>query len=213
MIKNKKQIMKTIKLFTILIISSLISLSYAFAAGDEAKTTVEKTVNEVQQIVRDAKPGTAPEKIDTDLRAVIAPVFDFQEMSKRCLGVNWKDATPQEQVQFTELFSNLLAKNYLKQIRLTAATSDYHVTASNQEDAKAVVQTKVINEKGTLKIDYRLYNKGQDWKVYDVIIENIGLVSNYRSEFTEIIQKEKVAGLIKQLENKVKSNKEAEKES
>lgn len=191
----------------------LLNLTQLHSAHADARSTVKETVDEVQRVVRVAKPDASPDDIDQALRKVIAPIFDFDEMSKRCLGVNWKDATPKEQKQFTDLFSELLAKNYLKQIRLTAATSDYEIIHANEDSKKAVVQTKVNNDKGTLKVDYRLYNKGAGWKVYDVIIENIGLVSNYRSEFSEIVQKDKMSGLIEKLKDKIQKNKDAEKDS
>jgi len=199
--------MKTSKTILTILGLCLLNLTQVGLAKADAKTTVKETVDEVQRVVRAAKPGTPANEIDQDLRKVIAPIFDFDEMSKRCLGVNWKEATPDEQKQFTELFSELLAKNYLKQIRLTAATSDYYILHANEEGGKAVIQTKVDNEKGTLKVDYRLYNKGAGWKVYDVVIENIGLVSNYRSEFSEIVTKDKMSGLIEKLREKVRHSK------
>jgi len=210
MIKNKAH-MNTLKSLLTIISLSLISLAHAYSPDSDAKTSVKDTVDEVQRVVREAKPNTSAEAIDQELRKVIAPIFDFDEMSKRCLGVNWKTATPDEQMKFTELFSELLAKNYLKQIRLTAATSNYEITHANEDASKAVVQTKVNNDKGTLKVDYRLYNKNAGWKVYDVIIENIGLVSNYRSEFSEIVAKRKMSGLIELLKEKIQQNKGAEK--
>ncbi len=189
---------------------ALLSLNNIQIAHADAKETVKNTVDEVQRVVRVAPKDASGDEIDQSLRKVIAPIFDFDEMSKRSLGVNWKAATPSEQAQFTELFSELLAKNYLKQIRMTAATSHYEILHANEDTKKAVVQTKVNNDKGTLKVDYRLYNKGKGWKVYDVIVENIGLVSNYRSEFSEIVQKDKMSGLIQQLKKKIQENKDAE---
>ncbi len=205
--------MKLSKIIFAIIGVSIFNLAQVTFAKADARSTVKETVDEVQRVVRVAKPDATADEIDQALRKVIAPIFDFDEMSKRCLGVNWKEATPSEQKTFTELFSELLAKNYLKQIRLTAAKSNYEIIHANEDSAKGVVQTKVNNDKGTLKVDYRLYNKGNGWKVYDVIIENIGLVSNYRSEFSEIVQKDKMKGLIEQLKAKIQRNKDAEKES
>lgn len=193
--------MRNIKILPFFI---LLFFSSVLADSKVPQELVDSTVKEVQKVVREATPNTPPEKTEELLRTVISPVFDFDEMAKRCLGVNWKSATPSEQKTFTDLFSDLLADNYLKQIRQSAGNSEFQVINSNEEKGKAVVQTKVITEKDTIKIDYRLYNRNSTWKIYDVIIENIGLVSNYRSEFSEIIQKEKMSGLIEKLKDKVK---------
>ena len=124
-------------------------------------------------------------------------------MSKRCLGANWPKASPAEQEDFVTLFSDLLARNYLKQIRENAAQSEFTVGGGSQEAERALVRTKVKYDGDNISIDYRLLlEKGTHWKVYDVIIENIGLVSNYRNEFANIIKKEGMSGLLAKLREK-----------
>ena len=174
-------------------------LSFAETASSKI---VESTVAKVQKTVEEKSSSTRPEELDKMLKEIISPVFDFEEMSKRCLGANWKVATKDQQTEFQSLFSNLLAKNYIKQIREKAKGSKFKITSANETSDKAVVQSLVTTDAGDLKIDYRLYNKPGQWKVYDVIIENIGLVSNYRSEFSDIVNKDGVSGLIEKLKNK-----------
>jgi phospholipid transport system substrate-binding protein len=177
--------------------------SYSEAQND-AKTTITEAVNKVKSEVTTHGGKISPEELDKKLRAIIEPAFDFQEMSRRCLGVNWNKATPDERKEFTDLFSTLLARNYLKQIRENAKDSEFKIISSSEEGRRSLVQTIVKTPKEEIKIDYRLYSKDKEWKVYDVIIENIGLVSNYRSEFAGIIKHSKVSGLIDQLRTKVK---------
>ncbi len=182
---------------------SLLTFSVASAAEKtESSTLVAETVKKVQKTVVDKINVTTPDELDDLLREIIAPVFDFEEMSKRCLGVNWRTATPKQQAEFQDLFSNLLAKNYLKQIREKAQGAQFKLYSANERKKKATVQTIVTTDNGTLKIDYRLYNNAGNWKVYDVIVENIGLVSNYRSEFSDIIGREGMEGLLVRLRAK-----------
>lgn len=181
---------------------SVLSTSQLLSEETESSKLVEKTVSKVQQTVEEKSNSTSAAELDKILHDIIAPVFDFEEMSKRCLGVNWKTATPVEQNEFQNLFSNLLAKNYLKQIREKAKGSKFKIAGANESTDKATVQTIVTTTAGDLKIDYRLYNKPGSWKIYDVIIENIGLVSNYRSEFSDIVNKEGMAGLLDRLRQK-----------
>lgn len=187
-----------------LLISILLCVSWnnAHAEQTESAELVERTVAKVQKVVEEKSGNTPPEKLDTILKDLITPVFDFEEMSKRCLGTNWKTASPDQQKEFQKLFSNLLAKNYIKQIREKAKGSKFKILGAQEASEKATVQTMVTTDAGDLKIDYRLYNKPGNWKIYDVIIENIGLVSNYRSEFSDIVSKEGVSGLIEKLRNK-----------
>lgn len=179
-----------------------IQSSYSEAQND-AKNTITEAVNKVKSAVTTHGGKLSPEELDKKLREIIEPAFDFQEMSRRSLGANWNNATPDERKEFTDLFSTLLARNYLKQIRENAKDSEFKIVSSSEEGRRSLVQTIVKTPKEEIKIDYRLYSKDKEWKVYDVIIENIGLVSNYRSEFAGIIRRSKVSGLIEQLKTKV----------
>lgn len=168
----------------------------------ESSILVDNTVKLVQKTVEEKADKISADELDKILRDQITPVFDFQEMSKRCLGVNWKKATPEEQKEFQSLFSNLLAKNYIKQIREKAKGSIFKLQSASETGEKALVQTMVTTNNGDLKIDYRLYKLADKWHVYDVIIENIGLISNYRSEFSDIVGKEGMQGLLVRLREK-----------
>ncbi|HMO01714.1 MAG TPA: ABC transporter substrate-binding protein [Oligoflexia bacterium] len=137
------------------------------------------------------------------LRETINPYFDFVEMAKRSLGPIWKEISESERKEFTEVFSELLARTYLSKIELARPNM---VEIGNQiiENEKALVRTKVTYKEDIFPIDYKLYSlNGDPWKVYDVIVENIGLISNYRNEFASIVRREKFSGLMEKLKNKV----------
>jgi phospholipid transport system substrate-binding protein len=172
-------------------------------AESDAAKTIEKVVTQIKSTVNNNE-GIATEQLDDKLMQIIRPAFDFREIARRSLGANWRKANSNEQEEFTELFSQLLAQNYLKQIRDNAKDSQFEVTSKSEEGIRALVQTQVKTPKDTIKIDYRMYQKKETgWKVYDVVIENIGLVSNYRSEFAGIVNREGMKGLIAQLKTKL----------
>lgn len=165
---------------------------------------VQQTVEAVREAVQQESGTLTPEQLDEKLREIIEPVFDFDEMSRRSLGANWKKGKPEQQQEFVKLFSDLLAKNYLKKIRENVADSTLSLVGEKKDaqGKRALVRTVVKYDGEEAAIDYRLRNKGQTWRIYDVVVENIGLVSNYRSEFGGILAKEDFEGLLQKLREK-----------
>lgn len=162
---------------------------------------VETTIDQIIKIV-EALPGD-DKKVERrkQLRELINPVFNFDEMARRSLGTNWTEATPEEQKEFTEVFSDLLARTYLSKIE-TVKPGMVKVTKESVDTKYATVETTVTNKGDTFPLIYRLQNDSGVWRVFDVKIENIGLVANYRNEFAGIIRKEKISGLIQKLKDK-----------
>jgi phospholipid transport system substrate-binding protein len=166
------------------------------------KTDMQQTIDQIIKIAT-ALPGDEKKtERRQKLRELINPKFNFAEMSKRSLGANWNDLTPQEQADFTSVFSELLARTYLSKIE-TVKPGMVTVESEQVEAPRAVVKTTVVSKGDTFPIDYKLMLHGASWQVYDVVIENIGLVANYRNEFSGIIRKEKFAGLMERLRKKV----------
>jgi phospholipid transport system substrate-binding protein len=146
-----------------------------------------------------------------ELRTLIEPYFDFKEMAKRSLGANWNTITPAEQDDFVSVFSELLARTYLSRID-TVTTQLVSFVKEEISPPKAEVKTTINHKGDSFPIDYKFLDESGKWKVYDVVIENIGLVANYRNEFAGIIRKEKFSGLMEKLRKKLDSsenNKEA----
>lgn len=170
------------------------------SAGPEA--TVKATVEKVRSIVSEKEGKVASEALDKELKDVVTEAFDFDEMSRRCLGKNWKQATPEQRKEFVSLFSDLLAKNYLKKIRENITKSDIKYHAEKITDKKAELKTSVKYGEEDAIIEYRLREKSDGWRVYDVVIENVGLVTNYRNEFSGIVRKDGIEGLLKKLKEK-----------
>ncbi len=167
-----------------------------------AGKTVISTVDIVRQTVTASANKLAAAELDEKLKSIIYPVFNFDEMSKRCLGAYWPKTPPEKRQEFVSLFSDLLARNYLKKIRDNVAKSEVTLVEDSAQDGKAMVRTIVSSEGQSAAIDYRLRDENGAWRIYDVVIENIGLVSNYRSEFAGIIERSGFDGLLAKLREK-----------
>lgn len=193
-----------IKLFTALVAALTLSMSSLCQAETSSpKAEIQKTIDSIIATVQ-ANPGDAAKPARREkLREIINPKFDFDEMSRRSLGSNWTEITPAEQKDFTTVFSELLARTYLSKIE-TVKPGMVKVESEQVEGNKAVVKTVVLSQGDTFPIDYKMMYRDNGWRVYDVVIENIGLVANYRNEFSGIIRKDKFSGLMEKLRAKVK---------
>lgn len=167
---------------------------------------IKNTIDDILKVVAElpGKDNTVQRR--AKLRDIIKPRFDFREMSQRCLGPAWSERTDAEREDFISVFSTLLANTYLSKIE-TIKPGMVIFNSETVEAPKALVRTSVkANNGDTFPIDYKLINEDGAWRVYDVIIENIGLVSNYRNEFAGIIRKEKFEGLMVKLREKVQKS-------
>lgn len=136
---------------------------------------------------------------------IIRQTFDFVEVSMRALAQDWKNFTPQQRKEFTEVFTDLLKNTYIDKIQSEFQNETIQFLGDEKvSDDKAVVKTKVIrNGKIEIPMDYSMRLKDGQWKVYDVIIEGVSLVKNYRTQFKEILAKDTPAQLITRLKDKV----------
>ncbi len=168
-------------------------------------TTIEGHVNSVLSIVRDpALKGEAAKKTKKEkIRVVSEKMFDFAELSKRTLGPNWKNLNTDQQKEFTGLYRDILEDAYMDRIM---AYKDEKVVFSKEialTDDTAEVLSSVITKTAETPINYRLISKGGEWKVYDVVIEGVSLIKNYRAQFREILANKSPEELLKILRKKV----------
>ena len=194
-------------LFSIFIISSTLQ------AG-EPLNLIKQTIDEVIDILKDEelkKPDKGADR-RAELRRVIGERFDFEEMAKRSLALHWKKRTPEERQEFIPLFSDLLERSYVNKIE---SYTDEQILYTDQtiDDDYASVKTKIITKRNVeIPIEYRLLNKNNQWGVYDVVIEGVSLVNNYRNQFNKIIRKDSYEELVKRMKNKQEEEKFEEKQ-
>lgn len=187
------------KRVTALVIGLLLSVSQAFATPLE---DVKKTVDDVVRIVADKDGKTSEKKRRQALKRTISTIFDYNEMSKRALGRHWNELAPEEKVRFAELFAELLENSYAGKIESYNNEKIVYIKELFDGD-HAEIKSKVVTAKrDEFTLDYRMIRQNNRWMVYDVVIEGVSLVSNYRSQFGRIIKSSGYAGLIKKLETK-----------
>ena len=137
------------------------------------------------------------------VRKIANEIFDFGETAKRSLGRHWAARTPAEREEFVQLFSDLLERSYISKVELYGGEKIQYVSDSIEEGDQAKVQTKLLTKQGgEIPIEYRMHKKGERWLVYDVIIEGVSLVANYRTQFNKIIQTSSFQELVKKMKSK-----------
>jgi phospholipid transport system substrate-binding protein len=145
------------------------------------------------------------------VRKIADDIFDFNETAKRSLGRHWAARTPAEREEFVKLFSDLLERSYLSKIELYGGEKIGFVGDTVEND-HAIVKSKIVTKGGSeIPIDYRMLKKGERWLVYDVAIEGVSLVANYRTQFNKIIQTSSYQDLVKKLKTKQEEFLDAEK--
>lgn len=181
----------------VLAIALMASSAFATATAD-----VQKVVDEVVRIVSDKEMKKSDVKRRMALKRSISTIFDYGEMAKRSLGKHWNQRTPAEKKQFTDLFATLLENSYAGKIE--SYNNEKIVYIKETIDAEyAEVKSKVVTSKrDEFTLDYRLLNQGSKWMVYDVVIEGVSLVSNYRTQFNKLITSGGYPELVKKLQTK-----------
>lgn len=171
------------------------------------KDQVRTTADRVLEILNDPKLASqsAKEERRAQLRQVIYPRFDFVEMARRSLGLTWQRISPREQQEFLSLFTQLLEESYVSNIEAYSGEKILYGREIEDHDF-AEVDTKIITKKGEeFTVNYKLHELNGDWKAYDVVIENVSIVSNYRSQFSRLLTKYSFAELLDRIREKLES--------
>ncbi|SHN54096.1 MlaC/ttg2D family ABC transporter substrate-binding protein [Desulfovibrio litoralis] len=160
-------------------------------ARSDAKQALETTINKVVELIK--QPGfrqkDTNEAFVNKAEEYIKEIFDFNEFSARTLGSIWKEFTPEEKIEFNNAFAALLRNTYLDKIdEYRGEKVNYLGEIASSKGDKIEVQTAINSENKNVLINYLMLKK-DSWKVYDIIVEGVSLVQNYRSQFRELIQK------------------------
>jgi phospholipid transport system substrate-binding protein len=191
------------------LVTASLMLTLAVFAGPSANAgpptdQLKSTIDRVLAILQDPalkQPGKAEERRGK-IRAIADDVFDWQEIGKRALARHWQARSPQEREEFSALFADLLERSYVGKIESYSGEKIIYGEESIEGD-QATVRSKLVTKAGTqIPIDYRLQKVGDRWRVYDVLIENVSLVGNYRSQFNRIIQQSGYPDLVQRLKSK-----------
>lgn len=184
------------------VVALLLSSTGAVAATPTA--SIQGAIDGVIKILNtDSLKGDAKRKIRRDkIRGAIGPSFSFEAMSRRSLGKYWKKLSDAEKSEFVEVFGTMIENSYISKLeKYTDEKVLYEKETIRKSSAE--VRTKVITSSGTkIPINYRMSNKTGDWLIYDVVVEGVSLVRNYRSQFAQVLRKEPIASLITTLREK-----------
>jgi phospholipid transport system substrate-binding protein len=185
-----------------LLVAPLAARDAAAAGGpsEQLKTQVDRVLKVLDDAALKA-PDKAKER-RVAVRKIADDIFDFGETAKRSLGRHWAARTPQERDEFVKLFGDLLERSYISKIELYGGEKIQYV-ADKIEGETAFVQSKLLTKQGSeVPIEYRMLRKGEKWLVYDVVIEGVSLVANYRTQFNKIIQTSSFQDLVKKMKTR-----------
>jgi phospholipid transport system substrate-binding protein len=186
--------------FSIVLFVAFATVAQAGEPTDQLKTHVD----EVLKVLGNPALRT-PDKVEERrdvIRKVANQIFDFEETAKRALGPHWAARTPAERKEFVALFTDLLERSYVTRIEQYGGEKVMYAGDQVTGD-QAIVKTRIASKTGTeIPVDYRMQKMSSGWRVYDVNIEGVSLVSNYRTQFNKIVQTESYQALVDRLKSR-----------
>ncbi len=191
---------------SVIVLAILLILPFEVLATG-AKDTVQAQINKILTNMK--QPGFKDQPKDAqiaEIRKIINEVFDYQELSKRTLGRDWKKFTPEQQTEFIDLFSRVLENVYAD--RILAYTHEQIDFGKETELKKGRVEVEsyiITLDNKKVPLFYRMTQKGDQWRVYDVVIEGVSMIKNYRGQFRDILSKKKPEDLLQTLRKKTKA--------
>jgi phospholipid transport system substrate-binding protein len=187
-------------LTAVLVLATWATPARAGAPTDQLKDRIDRVLAAVlDPALKD--PARASER-RAKIRSIANEVFDWQETGKRALARHWQGRSPKEREEFSALFADLLERSYVGKIESYSGERIVYGQETTESD-QATVRTKLITKSGTeIPIDYRMLKEGDRWRIYDVLIEGVSLVGNYRSQFNRIITQTGFADLMQKLRTK-----------
>ncbi len=184
---------------------AVLGLLTGAAGAGEPLDKIRETVEDVLSVLGD-ETLQAPERRELrrgKLRQAVQQRFGFEEMARRAMGRHWRDLSADQRQEFVALFSDLLERSYVGKIESTGAGSEVAYPKEKIDDEGfASVLTVITNRLGSqVEVEYRLLQRGGNtpWVVYDIVIEGVSLINNYRTQFNNIIHRTSYDGLVKQL--------------
>ncbi len=191
----------------VLILLLLVSPQLTCAAVSRPIDLIRNGTERALKILRESQGGQAPSLRQRryEILNIVGEYFNFEEMAKRALGRPWKDQPAEKRQEFARLFKQLLYNTYVSRLESYTGSDERVFYDSEKVDGDyALVKTHIIyQENNNVTIDYRLHLEGEEWKVYDVVVEGMSFVDNYRGQFASILANESFDSLLKRLREKV----------
>jgi phospholipid transport system substrate-binding protein len=182
------------------------------AEAGEPLEKIRQTVDDVVTVLSD-ETLKAPERTEErrkKIRQAVFQRFGFDEMAQRALAQHWRKLTPEQRQEFVAVFSDLLERSYIDKIEnYGGGKQDILYTKETiDKDGYASVRSEIVNKRDmNVEVEYRLLQRNGDWAVYDVVIEGVSLVNNYRTQFNKVITESSYENLVKQMKLKLDQEK------
>lgn len=197
--------MVRIVLYRVVMVLMMLLFLAAPASAGVPTEKIRQTSDKILSFVTDPslKEASRAEERRKLIRKAVDERFDWDEMARRSLGTHWAARSPEEKKEFLGLFGKLLERTYLDKVEGYAGEKVLY-QGESVDGEYSVVDVKIVTAKNTeIPVKYRLRQKGDDWLVYDISIEGVSLVNNYRVQFSNILAKSSYAELVKRLKEKV----------
>jgi len=183
---------------------ALAVLTPRYALADDAMAEVKETTDQVLQILKNPEYKSAPTQRRQELRSVIGSHFDFTDMSRSALGIHWSSLSPDQRNEFVSLFTRLLEAAYMSRIENYSGQTINVLNERADGPGYSEVYTNIVQGSAQpISVNYRLKQSDHRWKVYDVLIDGISLVGNYRNQFNRIVNNNGYDALLQQIKTKV----------
>ena len=187
-------------LATLMLVAMMGSKAHS-ASADAPMALVKSTVTQVTGILQDRSVSPASRR--ERLLQITAGRFDFADMARQTLGTHWKELTPGQQQEFVPLFTAFMQDAYLKKIEGYSGQPINFLGATSEGSGYAQVNTSVLQpDKSLIHVDYRLRQEGDDWRVYDVTVDDISITANYRNQFNRVINSRGYDALVSTMRSK-----------
>ncbi len=186
--------------FACMMVLLIAAYGYAGEPTDIAKQTTDKVISIVKN--KELRKADKTKERRVAIRKIVGEHFDFEEMAKRSLAQYWNQRTPEEKKTFVALYADLLERTYIKRVENYADEKITYGEETN-DSVYAAVKTRIVTKKNIdIPIEYKMEKKNGKWVVYDVVIEGVSLVNNYRNQFRRIIMSSSYEELLKKLKDK-----------
>ena len=194
----------------VLAVAALVSPAWAGAPTEHLKSQIDRVLKVLDD--QELKKENRARDRRAAVRRIANDIFDFSETAKRSLARHWQSRTPAEREEFVQLFGDLLERSYISKIELYGGEKIGYIGESMDGDL-ATVRTRIVTRHDTeIPVDYKMHHLPGRWLVYDVSIEGVSLVANYRTQFNKIIQTSSYAELVKRMKTKQEEFLEEEKQ-
>ncbi len=196
---------------TVSVVFGLILATALYVYAATALETIKAPIDQIVTILKDSQYQDCANKDQQQAKLwpIIHQIFDFTEVSKRALARNWRKFTPEQRKAFTNAFTDLLGNSYLEKMQggEYKNVSVVFLDEKKISESKSKVNSKIISREKELPVSYNLRLKENRWRIYDVKVEGVSLIKNYRLQFRKSLKTNSPEELIKQIEKKLHSSK------